>query len=480
MVGTVRVFCPLPSLSSSTEQRVSTSTPIRETLQSLQLFLVGRCRLDPRWHNVKEFLKLHEGRGPGLVRRLPTESNTFAFWATEPLELLKLHERNQGRWEDVCPKPIHLPGLESPSPSVISLATIQRRVSNLEHHQLAYTFRADLADEDLPHSLSSSSCRYHYAVVIHLRSKAGNNQTRWVQHPFTVLTPDPYTDTLLTSEPIPLKPQLKATSAPCQAMAHSSGLPCAITASDLHQLGGQLTVNRHGSSLYRHVRPPTTAGHLQTLRVADPSGAPVCVLTMIGISPLSPGSRILLKFDFPLGNSAPSESAACVPCHQVSACLQGEESVVRRDGSRVRTRTHLWDTAHEYVDPHCTERTCLHLLLPPDAPCTLETDIMAIAIWCTVDVSVSKAGGTGFQNLRLEIPCRVLHGVAAFERPDDGDDAAQRTPSLGEFMGCEPSSDAKDPSSFYSKDIAEDLRILSLSMADKCGLKPVAPCTMKD
>jgi hypothetical protein len=290
-----------------------------------------------------------------------------------------------------------------------------------------------------------------------------------------------------------------ASSSTIRAIAHSSGLPGAITSLELNQWGGQLTVNRHGSALFRNVR-----NRLQTFRIADPSGSPVCVLTTMGLTPLCPGSRFILKFDFPIHHHNPeSADPPWVPCYQVSACLQGEEAAVRvgrRGGNnddnatRQRARSTIYDVAHEHVDPECSERVCLHLVLPPDAPCTIDSDLVSISTWCTIDVSVgttastskkngARGDGGGFQNLRLEIPIRVVHSVAAYERRDEeGENPRRTTPEIDDLMGHRVSDDDNDDGfdyrdaiTFRRKDIAEELKILSLVIADRCRLRPNPP-----
>jgi hypothetical protein len=430
----------------------------REDLRSLEICVLGRCRLDPRWHNVREYQDIQLVAKNSLLWGLEHDKSTVCFWATQPIDLLLYHERIPGRWDDVKPKPILL---EEEDVSNISLENLP-----LEDQQLSFTFQLQLPST-LPHSMLGTSCRYFYAIVVKVVSKA-QKKASWLQIPFMVLTKHPdlqHDDTVEDS--IGLS---KFRLATLHAMAHSSGLPCAVTATELHRPGGALTVNRHGASLYRHVRRDDPR-HLQTLRVADPSGAPVCVLTVFGAHPLHPGSRLILKFDFPLSHN-------WVPCHQVSACLQGEEVAIRRDGTCRRARSHLFDSAHEYVDHGCTERVALHLMIPLDAPCTIKTDAVSISIRCLVDISLQQGSNTtDFQNLRLELPCEVTHGMAAYET-DEADDRPRETMTIDYLLGppddVDNERDPLHPSSFRSIGISEELRILSLRMADSCGLGPAS------
>jgi hypothetical protein len=190
------------------------------------------------------------------------------------------------------------------------------------------------------------------------------------------------------------------------------------------------------------------------MRVSDPSGAPVALLTVRGATQLSPGSRLLLQLDFPNPERRDQldddQLDDWVPCYQASACLQGEEMVLQRHTAgkgvgpirRKRARKLLLSTAHELMDPDCAERVCLNLLVPADAPCTLQTDIVEISLWCVVDLTVGTSsrsnGGTAadnskaqHHNLRLEIPCRLGHAPTAVEsqaaedyRLDDVDESA--------------------------------------------------------
>jgi hypothetical protein len=182
----------------------------------------------------------------------------------------------------------------------------------------------------------------------------------------------------------------------------------------------------------------------------------------------------------------------------VSACLRGEESARRVDSDGAagppprRARAALHDAAHEPVDPGCTERACLHLVVPPDASCTLDSDAVQVTTTCTVDVTVgppprgSASGSGGLRNLRLDIPVRVVHPVASYERrEEDGcEDPRRSVPSVDQLMrgrGRTPPSaesngaDPADPLHFRRHDIAEELKVLSLALADRLGLRPSPP-----
>ena len=486
----------------------------RDLVHSLELSVVGRCRLDARWHNVHEIKKITQqlqqqqqktqrqssasslpSAVSSFLQSLPNDPTTICFWLTAPMELLDLKERQEGRWDDVKPKPIRLPpGSSQHSPNKDTATPLQHNESSSlsssvvvdslsEHEQLVFTFRAELP-HFLPHSMLGSSCRYFYDVVVRMRQTSTDAVGSWTQIPFAVLTPDP--DITLPNHPgsittITATPQLGI----CYAMAHSAGLPCCLTAVELNQPRGQLTVNRYGASLYRHIRRQDPS-HLQTMRVSDPSGQPVCILTFVGATPLHPGSRITLKFDFPQRRPHMlDDDDDWVPCHLVSCCLQGEETVLRgsktsltQSTTTTRARSHLFDTAYEYVDPICTERVCLHMLLPLDAPCTIQTDVVSIAIRCVVDISVKRRDGKGYQNLRLELPCHVTHSLAAYERNEEDDAGDRRRHTFLLLADASHSSsptrarDLTDAASFETADVMEDMKLLSLLLAEKCGLRP--------
>jgi hypothetical protein len=261
-------------------------------------------------------------------------------------------------------------------------------------------------------------------------------------------------------------------------MAHSSGLPCHLTATELHKLDGQLTVQRHGAALYRNLSRHHLQRDVQTVTVSDPvTGRTACVLTLSGANALHPGSRLSLKFDFPVRGDS-SDGSGWIPCYQVSACLQGQEAALTGTGSRKRARTHLFHAEHEAVDPAATECVCLDLLLPLTAPCCVRTAHVEISVQCLIDIAVGNAAGSGYRNLRLEIPCHVSHGPTAWEQTegDEDADAGAVDPFEELFEAAErKSDDPSDPRSFESRDIREELKILSLSMAERCGLRPTPP-----
>lgn len=264
--------------------------------------------------------------------------------------------------------------------------------------------------------------------------------------PFSVLTP--LSGNVISEEQLVTAPRIRLGS--CTAMAHSAGLPCHVNATDIYRPKGATTVNRNVNLLSTIAK-----GNVQTLRIADPSGQPCCILTVLGSQVMNPGGHLLLQFDFP---------PSWVPCHQVSVCLRGEEVALYEDGSTKRTRAFLLDTANELVESGYTERVSLNLHVPLDCPCTFRTDLVKITVQCRIDISVGKGGTT---NLQFHLPCTVAHSPADDEPTENEcDDDVAETP-LEELMLEE---DSRTLPIFQTKDIRRDLKVLSLQMVDACGL----------
>lgn len=202
---------------------------------------------------------------------------------------------------------------------------------------------------------------------------------------------------------------------------------------------------------------PRSREDVQTLRVSNAQGQPVCVMTIVGASKLTPGSRIHLQWDFPERISA---NKPWIPCHQVSACLAGEEFAVYEDGKTTRTQSYVFDTCHEWVDPGVTHRVSKTMLLSMDAPCNLYTDVMELFIRCQIDITVKENGE--YNNLRLELPCHVVHSFGEDKEFFD-EEEADRALSIPELLGTEEDRNKIFPIS----DIESDLKTLSLQMEER-------------
>ena len=307
---------------------------------------------------------------------------------------------------------------------------------------------------------------------------SSTSSPQWLQVPVEILTASPlFADRVNNEE----KPVL-------QGLAHSSGLPCGVlTATELEQWGGRLTVHhRHSAAHSQHIchRRGHHHSQVQSMRVTDPkTGHPVCLLTVMGATLLHPGSRIVIKLDFP---RTQEPNVKWVPAHQASACIEGEEVAIRmRDGKRTRARAYLLDTAHvARIDPSCVESVSLSLLVPLSAPYTIETERVEVRIRCIIDICCSdiddlaQKGKEDYRNLRLEIPCQVVHATGAWE--EEKVEAGLDELSSHSFGGFHEDTEVQDyipedPRSFPANDIEDDLAILSLRLADTCNLRSKAP-----
>lgn len=353
----------------------------------------------------------------------------------------------------LTPQPLDLPQ-EEDVPKMEASRDLQRALSakDVTHGLMSYSFSVNLPI-NLPPTIAATSCRYSYTVLHRIRFKNQNSNPGtsaaavvWKECPFSVLTVDQDREMEEREDLACCKPRISVVS-------HGDTILCTLRSTEIHDASGlgQLTVHCNGPTMFRPVSLGS-AQDCQSMRVSDPSGKPVTVLTVVGAAKLSPGSRLLLQFDFPDNEKVGKGSWAL--CYQASACLQGEEIALQRESrgslpKRHRARKLLLSTAHEVLDPVCTERICLTLLVPSDAPCSATTDVMDISIWCVVDLTVgTSSSSSGHQILRLEIPCRVGHPKSAFESQIHDDDRVD---------------DIVDESvdSFYSNDIRRDLRQLS-------------------
>lgn len=638
VVGTIRVSWPeqeeiasssvagSPSIHAQ-HDNTRTLPSLRDSLVSLQLYAAGRCRIDPRWHQVANYVKLYGPNHPHLNANIeqrviqqslqwgmPTSSSSsmtttssssiplkrsssietsvadmeaaaiassvVCFWATNVVELLDLPERDVGAWEEVKPKPIKLHGVKQtplPPPSSFSQQNIDETHDNkswnaattgaasfhspghLERHSdvshtihgskdaanvvaaetttilntydpaahkkehLMFTFRIDLPI-DIPPTFTASSCRYFYSLVVRGKAKIPTTKTTMssaavstvdilVHVPLTILLTSSSIAMSLSSSSSPSGLASSAVEDPtrrrshkervkvgsCVAMAHSSGLPCHVSATDMqHRNAGPITVRRrpHSSS----DAPSAAANNIPTLRVADPYGNPCCILTVIGDTmKWIPGSRVILQLDFPhprrrrrkndrydddnVEENDNNSELVWIPCYQASACLTGEEMAVYEDGSRKRTRLYSLDTSHETIDPQTTQRVCLSLFLPLDCPCTVETDLVEIAVQCRVDItvgnvaSVQSGSNPVYTNLRLDLPCRVVQGDDGNDDEDEqgysmqDDDRHVNNLPLNELLFGHIDHDEVDDTTldthlFEKKDILKDLKVLSLQALD--------------
>eukprot|EP00977_Amphora_coffeiformis_P007094 scaffold1549_cov156-Amphora_coffeaeformis.AAC.8 len=439
----------------------------RVSLQSVDLVVVGYCRLDSRWHKATSYpfppdhFRSSENETAKRYWALPKASNIF--WTSEITDLLPTPTYpeyvSQTPQDLLTPQPLHVPTNEEEVPKMEVSLDLQRALSKKDVKQtlMSYSFSVDLPS-NLPPTITAISCRYYYTVLHHLRFKQNTAQKAlvWKECPFSILTAE--TDSRNLGPQSEEKDEnIISSKPPIHVVSHGDTLLCTLTSTEIHDSSGlgQLTVNCNGPTMFRPVSLGS-ARDCQTMRVSDPSGKPVTVLTVLGATKLSPGGRLSLQFDFP---DMDKVGKSWAPCYQASACLQGEEMALQRENrktvpKRNRARKLLLSTAHELVDPACTERICLTLLVPSDAPCSVSTDILDISFWCAVDMTVgssNRSSSGDHQNLRLEIPCQLGHPKSAFESQVDEDEKVD---------------DIVDESvdSFYSKDIRRDLRQLSYAV----------------
>jgi len=108
----------------------------------------------------------------------------------------------------------------------------------------------------------------------------------------------------------------------------------------------------------------------------------------------------------------------------------------------------------------------------------MNTHFCQIVVRCKVDIAVDAPNGTDYFNLRLEIPCHVVRSPIGPETAEqEGEDEEDEVEPLDELIFGEDawklrSSDPTHPSSFLTNDIRKDLKVLSLHIADRCGLRP--------
>lgn len=430
----------------------------RSSVQSIDLMLVGYCRLDSRWHKASSypFPPDHFHVGGEASRKywaLPKASNVF--WTSEMTDLLPTPTYpeyvSQPPKDLLTPQPIQdAPEEEEKVTKMEVSRDLQRVLSTKDFVRglMSFSFSVNLPT-NLPPTIVATSCRYSYTVLHRIRFKDNPDTSLiWKECPFSVLTVD-------SGRQVGNEEQqgLAKCKSRISVVSHGDTILCTLRSTEIHDSSGlgQLTVHHNGPTMFR----PVSLGSprdCQSMRVSDPSGKPVTVLTVLGAAKLSPGSRLLLQFDFP--DIEKVGKGTWAPCYQASACLQGEEVALQQESrgslpKRHRARKHLLSTAHEVLDPACTERVCLTLLVPSDAPCSATTDILEISIWCVVDLTVgTSSSSNGHQNLRLEIPCVVGHPKSAFESQVDEDERVD---------------DIVDESvdSFYSNDIRRDLKQLS-------------------
>jgi hypothetical protein len=431
---------------SQHERQPDPKPTLRDLLSSVTVYVAGFCKIDTRWHNVADYTKMY-GRIHPYVQLLgekfdadllSTSEDTVCFWSTNALDAMELSERKGGRWNH---------------PDITN------------GDVLAFTFLVDIP-HDLPHSTHSATCRYFYSANVLIKS---GMQQQILKRGFQVTT-DPHQVQSLSSL-TPKKETIitgRVKFGNCVGMAHSNGLPCHLTSSEIQRPKGQMTVVQRD-------RNRSTQSDVQTIRVSNSEGQPVCMMTLIGTQTMVPGSPVHIQWDFPK-HLAPENTGSnkdrWIPCYQVGACLQGEECALFEDGVTKRTKSFLFDTCHEFVDPDVTDHVSKTMILSGDTsveetPSNISTDIMKVGVWCQVDITVMQSQGE-YNNLTFQIPCRIRHWLV--DEDEEMELEENRVASLVELLGASGEKsqieNAVSPDVFHAKDIIPDLKILALAMEE--------------
>jgi hypothetical protein len=434
---------------------------------------------------------LHKKFDDGLLEQ---NDDTVCFWATNGMEAFDLPERSDGgRWKNA--ETDFQNGLRGDDDPVGDLENDEGTEYDypdgetkdddcINHDILAYTFRVDIP-EDLPHSVNATTCRYFYTANVLVKTAT---EQRVLKRNFRVFASVSTSDDNRTSLS---RSSARVKFGNCFGLAHSNGLPCHLSATEIHRPKGQLMVVQNHCLVLQYQRN----NDVQTIRVSDTSGQPVCVMTVIGSQSLSPGSCIHLQWDFPTAHYQSGDADdAWIPCHQVCACLRGEEFAVYEDESKKRTHSFLFDTCHEWVDPGVTDRVSKTLWLSSSGngdnkrpshfeggtpPCDLKTDVMEVSTWCQVDITVRKPSNgnnedssAGYQNLSLRIPCRVRHHNNLNDEYEEHERMEQQVLPLNELL-----NNGTENIEFPTNDIRSDLKNLSLTMEEIiCGNERHTDC----
>jgi len=460
---------------------------LRSLLESVTVYVAGFCKIDARWHDCSNYTKIYGKTHPYLkllyqrfdAKLIEQNEDTVCFWATNGMEALDLPERINGRrWRNN--ETDFQSGLHDDDQVDYSMNDSYSENADCNRINcdiLAFTFRVDIP-KDLPHSVHATTCRYFYTANVLVKS---STEQRILKIPFRVFAS--------TSSPNEDKQSHTASArvkfSNCFGLAHSNGLPCHLSVTEIQRPKEQIMVVKNHSLVLQYRR----RNDVQTLRVSNSSGQPVCVLTVIGSGTLSPGSCVHLRWDFPTTHSS-NRSHGWIPCHQVCACLQGEEYAIYEDGSKKRTQSFLFDTCHEWVDPEVTDCIFKTLWLSSMGddngentghfeggapPCDLKTDIMEVSTWCQVDITiqeqknahadVARDDGSGYQNLSLRIPCGIRPANCVNDEQDGHDMMEQQVTPLNELLDIETENIA-----FSTNDIRPDLKTLSLKLNEVlCG-----------
>lgn len=382
---------------------------------SLRVFAAGMCRLDQRWHKTSDIAPERRAGMPFLP------SDTVAFWKTDVVECLELPEREDGAYEP--PSPIVLPGMEE----LVERVTRETSYPELPPHK-AFTFRLQLPPEGPP-TLIARSCRYYYVFTMMVQCCIEEEEQIYLL-------------------PIPVRridrSERRRTFRDLgfQVVAHSNGFPTTLTALEWNQLDEEWAPS-----------PPQRFPNEQRLDIHDPNtNAFLCTLTIPTGRDIYPSHPVILQFSNIRQTNSPEKIAQRLV--QVSACVQGIETV---RPSAVVAQRHIWD-----AESYCVDGLSLYsmtLQLPHTIPYTVSTEFVEITASIIADLTTFDEKQETFGNVHLEIPCQILH-PAEYDSDVDEEPEDEGVTAFKESLGLETS------------DIEKELKILTLSMGEACGIRP--------
>lgn len=193
---------------------------------------------------------------------------------------------------------------------------------------------------------------------------------------------------------------------------------------------------------------------------------------------MCPGEKVLMELQLS-NREEEKEKGGVLECYAIAACLYGEEQVIAVDGSKRRSRNHVFDTDHIVIrHPESMERLSLELILPLDAPYTIRTDLVEITVSCRVDVTVklpNKKGMNGgtqedqYKTLTVDFPVRVVSSMPVEER---GEDVLSHDLEKNIMNVVEAGEEARGCGSTFREvitpDVLNDLNMLSINALSKC------------
>ena len=475
----------------------ATGVPLRSLLHSVTVYVAGFCKIDARWHDCTNYTKIYGSTHPYLKvlrnkfdsKLLEQNKDLVCIWATNGMEALDLPERSYGRrWknsETDFQRGLFDNDIDDDDSFEGNLCVETENENPINRDVLAFTFRVNIPG-DLPHSVHATTCRYFYTAKVLIKTAT---EQQSISQNFQIFSAGSESNENSRNHCIQNRSGTRVKFGNCFGLAHSNGLPCHLSTTEIQRPKEQLMVVQNCPVLQYQQKKD-----IQTLRVSNASDQAVCVLTVIGSQSMCPGSCIHLQWNFPRKfqrnrtlyhsqNHGNKHTHDWIPCHQVAACLRGEEFAIYEDGNKKRTQSFLFDTCHELVDPGVTDRISKTLWLSSNGvgnnentshfeggapPCDLKTDVMEVSTWCQVDITVEagennirKEGGGDYQNLSLRIPCRVKLHKNSITAHDEHDRMEREVQPLNELLDI-----GAENILFPTNDIRSDLKKLSFKMEE--------------